>query len=317
MIQCHMLWNGQGRGVLQLWRFVEDNITQVRRKRRWLSRVIIHVRHVVGKDFPVSIRLGSTGRGRPDIIFGVGRVRGRATVFRRGFFFLKLSVTGIGLEIRHINKIIDATFNVGDGGLIGGKPPFIVHNKFKGMLASFEIVNVGKIITRPVHRDLTTPSIKCPRNVDLPSPVFPPKNRWHRVIIEPIFDRSIRIARVVMSGTAAITRNSSALISVRHGHARITTRPLHGTVKVGWIGSTLRGGRGHKSARWIPSYLSTTLLMIRRHSSRMSGSIHWLLISHGGTQILSGSFGEKMIAATDVSQGTTRTQQKATKVSTA
>lgn len=154
-------------------------------------------------------------------------------------------------------------------------------------------MNVGKIISRAMHRNLTTPSVKCPRNVDLSSAVFPPKDRRYGIIIEPIFNGRIRVDGVLMLGASAITGDTYTLIRIRHVHARVATRSLHGTIKVGRVGASLWGRRWHVTARRINSSLAATLLMIWRHTPGMSRSVDRLLIPHGGDRNRTSLFEEK------------------------
>mmetsp|Transcript_18452 Transcript_18452/g.26521 ORF Transcript_18452/g.26521 Transcript_18452/m.26521 type:complete len:213 (+) Transcript_18452:362-1000(+) len=104
-------------------------------------------------------------------------------VFCSGFFLFKITITGVGFELGDINKIVDPSLNIGYSRLVGCKPPFVINNKFKRVFATFKVVNIGKIVTTAVHRNLTAPAIECPGNVDLASTVFPTKDSRDSVII--------------------------------------------------------------------------------------------------------------------------------------
>ena len=66
--------------------------------------------------------------------------------------------------------------------------PFVIHNKFERMFPSLQVVDVCEIVTGSVHRNLSRPSIEGTRDIDLTSTVFPAKDSWNGVVIQPILN---------------------------------------------------------------------------------------------------------------------------------
>mmetsp|Transcript_18145 Transcript_18145/g.26943 ORF Transcript_18145/g.26943 Transcript_18145/m.26943 type:complete len:204 (+) Transcript_18145:514-1125(+) len=137
--------------------------------------------------------------------------RSITTIFCRRLFFFKIFVTRIGFKICYINKIVDASFNICNGRLIGSKPPFIIDDKLKSMFSTFQIVNVGKVVTRSMHRNLSTPSIEGSCNVNLSSTMFPTKDSWYSIIIQPTsFQLTIVVGvAICIHGHRSITSTST------------------------------------------------------------------------------------------------------------
>ena len=87
-------------------------------------------------------------------------------------------------QIGYVNEIVDATLDVGYCGLIGSESPLIVHNELEGVLAAFEIVNVGKVVTAPVHGNLPTPTVEGASDVYLSASVLPAKHGGYGFITD-------------------------------------------------------------------------------------------------------------------------------------
>mmetsp|Transcript_27095 Transcript_27095/g.58769 ORF Transcript_27095/g.58769 Transcript_27095/m.58769 type:complete len:265 (+) Transcript_27095:292-1086(+) len=192
VIKSHVLRNGQGGRILKLRRFVEDDMSQMRRQRRRLLGVLVEIGHRYRKDLPVPI-LGSGG----DLAVGIlhictARFRPAATssgwdetnpALGRLPLPLKVSISDVGLEVGNVNEVVDPTLNVGHGGLIGGEAPLVVHNELEGMLPPLEVVDVGEVIAGAVHGDLTGPAVERSRYVNLPPPVLPAEDRGDGIVV--------------------------------------------------------------------------------------------------------------------------------------
>mmetsp|Transcript_10521 Transcript_10521/g.24938 ORF Transcript_10521/g.24938 Transcript_10521/m.24938 type:complete len:220 (+) Transcript_10521:323-982(+) len=185
-------------------------MAQMRRERGRFFCVLVHVRHRLGKDFAISVRT--------IVVVHLCRIVliGYESVFRGRLFFFEFAISRVRLEIGNVYKVIDSSLDVGDCWLIGGESPFVVHNKFEGVLSSFQIVNIREVVTGSMHRNLTRPSVEGAGNIDLSTSVFPPKDCRYSVIVQPIFNRR--------------TSRFHRCISIRSpytGHGSITARSRH------------------------------------------------------------------------------------------
>mmetsp|Transcript_31336 Transcript_31336/g.72131 ORF Transcript_31336/g.72131 Transcript_31336/m.72131 type:complete len:262 (-) Transcript_31336:155-940(-) len=250
----------------------------------WFLGVLIQIGHVLRKDLTItigSILAGLLGVGRLGRLVGGcsrrlgcgatrGSGRGRRTsgggflgtssVFRRGLLLLKVLVARVGLEFRHVNEIVDSTFDIRHRRLIGSKTPFIIHNKLEGMFASLEIMNIGKVISRSMHGNLSTPSIEGSRNVHLSSSVLPTKDRGNGVIVQPIHT-------MLLFGIHGSFRHLSRIvafwISIRTG-CRLPRSSRIGTA-AGTVPTTVRHGTTLSHDAWIPTTSRTIQRLLIPH----------------------------------------------------
>ena len=93
-------------------------------------------------------------------------------------------VAHIRNKLTHIYKTVDMPLDIGDGWLIGRKPPLIVHCKLKAMLVLLQIMNICKIIARLVYRYLSLPIIEGAGEEDISITMFPGKYGRHIVFCE-------------------------------------------------------------------------------------------------------------------------------------
>lgn len=107
----------------------------------------------------------------------------RSRIIRRVLLLLERLVSRVRLEIGDIDEIIDPSIDIRHRRLIRCKTPFIIDDEFEGVLAPFEVVDVGEIITGAMHRYLPVPVIEGSGNVDVSPTVFPAKDRGYDIIV--------------------------------------------------------------------------------------------------------------------------------------
>jgi len=280
-----MLRHWQCRRIAQLRRLIQYNMPQMRRQRWRLLGILIQIRHGVTKDFLLRVH-------------GVLRLRLHP--------FFKVLVSHIGLKITHVDEVIDAAFDIGHGGLIRRKSPFVVNDEFKRVFALAQVVDVGEVVTATVHGDLPRPIVECARDVHLTTAMFPSKHGGDGfVVIELERGRFstvvapasvvlllllllgielIHMVLVVLSSHGGRVVVVSSVLLVRVGHAHIACAPMLGMLRL--LRLLCAAALGIVSA--IPATPTATAVVVRGGTAT-SGGVGSGTVSagHAGGAVLS------------------------------
>mmetsp|Transcript_679 Transcript_679/g.1447 ORF Transcript_679/g.1447 Transcript_679/m.1447 type:complete len:262 (+) Transcript_679:244-1029(+) len=159
-----------------------------RKWRRFLC-VLIHIWHGLRENLSVPIGTGSVTIFR--LCSGCLFLISYESIFSCRFFLFEFTVTCVRLEIGNIYKVIDSSLDIGNCWLIGSESPFVINDEFKRMLPSFQVVNIGKVVTRSMHWNLTRPPVESSCDIDLPTAMLPSKDRRYGIVVQPVFNSYI------------------------------------------------------------------------------------------------------------------------------
>mmetsp|Transcript_27719 Transcript_27719/g.52216 ORF Transcript_27719/g.52216 Transcript_27719/m.52216 type:complete len:349 (+) Transcript_27719:376-1422(+) len=215
---------------------------------------------------------------------------------------LKLLVPRVCLEIRHVDKVVNTTLNISHRGLIGSESPFVVDDKFKRVLPPLEVVDVGEVISRAVHGDLSGPSVECSRDVNVAPAVFPAEDGGDRVLLGRGYSGEVEgdgiVAQVESLGRADAGLVGTVSGGGHVGHGLVRCRSLHRALSAAFFTSAgilllmtphvaLRsrpaGGRlGGGASAVLPAWRRVLLLAVAAAatSGRHAAGPICLLVSH-------------------------------------
>jgi len=234
-----------------------------------LLRILVQIRHRVPIHLPIKIgralltlpilaprgtgivlstATGMLSRSRPG---RSGRSGCRRSLLLRGLrragtvigvtLVLKLLVPRVRLEIRHVDKVVNTTLNVSHRGLIGSESPFVVDDEFKSVLPTLEVVDVGEVITRAVHGDLSGPSVECSRDVNVAPAVFPAEDGGDRVLLGSGYGGEVEgdgiVAQVESLGRADAGIVCTVSGGGHVGHGLVRCRSLHRVLSAAFLAS--------------------------------------------------------------------------------